>query len=225
MPAEHSPVPNRRITALPCSPIRSACSLALLLLFGLPLACPGSAGTPASGPTPPVDEPAHWGHTLSHLTAAFLALRRAPREADITTRINITQALERILGGQRPSRRPRMERPLTPGGLRAPPQNLSPFPTAHSPDCCRESTGIENPSMTRLTRPLTRKVVVPKIAHGYSHELIVTLYANGSVEIREPRRHDAPVLLDLAELFVHGRIAAARAQLSRRPPSKHGRPR
>ena len=39
---------------------------------------------------------------------------------------------------------------------------------------------------------------------------------------REPRRHEAPIFLDLAELFVSGRVAAARARLSRRSPSEHG---
>jgi hypothetical protein len=46
-------------------------------------------------------------------------------------------------------------------------------------------------------------------SHGYRPDLVITLYPDGSVEIREAGTRQAPVLLNLAQLYVQARIAAA----------------
>ena len=74
--------------------------------------------------------------------------------------------------------------------------------------------------MTKLETgdKVVRKVVSPTMKHGYNPELVVTLLPNACVEIRELRtRTETPVILDLAELYVRSKIAAAM------PPRAKGR--
>lgn len=61
----------------------------------------------------------------------------------------------------------------------------------------------------RLTQPRSFKVVVPHISHGFNDNLVVTLYPTGALEIRETRRKQAPVLLELGHLYVNTRMAEA----------------
>ena len=52
--------------------------------------------------------------------------------------------------------------------------------------------------MTSLRKPLTRKVTTRMISHGYHPDLVITLFPDGSVEIREAGTRQTPVLLNLA---------------------------
>jgi hypothetical protein len=63
--------------------------------------------------------------------------------------------------------------------------------------------------VTRLWKPITRKVTTRMTSHGYRPDLVITLHPDGSVEIREAGTRQAPVLLNLAQLYVQARIAAA----------------
>jgi hypothetical protein len=71
------------------------------------------------------------------------------------------------------------------------------------------------PPRTRLSAPRSFSITTPRIAHGYSNHLIVTLYPTGAIEIAEARHRDPPVLLDLAHLYVESRLAEARRKISR----------
>lgn len=53
--------------------------------------------------------------------------------------------------------------------------------------------------MTTLKKPVTRKVLADT-SHGISDELVVTIYPNATIGIREPRRQDE-VRLDIATLY------------------------
>ena len=72
------------------------------------------------------------------------------------------------------------------------------------------------PRFRRLTQPRSFKVVVPHISHGYNDTLVVTLYPTGALEIREVRRRQTPVLLELGHLYVTARVAEARQRHQRR---------
>ena len=78
--------------------------------------------------------------------------------------------------------------------------------------------GAHRISQSRETQasPRSFSVTVPRIAHGYSSHLIITLYPTGAIEIAEARHREPPVLLDLARLYVESRIADARRKLSNR---------
>jgi len=67
----------------------------------------------------------------------------------------------------------------------------------------------------RLIQPRSFQVVVPHISHGYTDTLLVTLYPAGALEIRETRRRQAPVLLELGHLYVTARVAEARRSRQR----------
>ena len=67
----------------------------------------------------------------------------------------------------------------------------------------------------RLRQPRSFQVVVPHISHGYTDTLVVTLYPTGALEIRETRRRQAPVLLELGHLYVNARMAEARRSRQR----------
>ena len=71
------------------------------------------------------------------------------------------------------------------------------------------------PRFSRLTQPRRFKVVVPHISHGYNDNLVVTLYPTGALVIRETRRRQAPVLLELGHLYVNARVAEARQKRQR----------
>lgn len=82
-----------------------------------------------------------------------------------------------------------------------------------------EPTASPSPVKPRRPRLKTARafsVTVPRIAHGYSSHLIITLYPTGAIEIAEARHREPPVLLDLARLYVESRIADARRKLSNR---------
>jgi hypothetical protein len=72
------------------------------------------------------------------------------------------------------------------------------------------------PRRPRLKTARAFSITVPRIAHGYSSHLIITLYPTGAIEIAEARHRESPVLLDLARLYVESRIADARRKLSNR---------
>ena len=71
------------------------------------------------------------------------------------------------------------------------------------------------PRVPQLRQARSFKVDVPQISHGYNNRLVITIYPTGALEIRETRRRDAPVLLDLGYLYVNARVAEARQKLHR----------
>ena len=80
-------------------------------------------------------------------------------------------------------------------------------------------TVAPGPTKSRRSRLKTARafsITVPRIAHGYSSRLVVTLYPTGAIEIAEARRREPSVLLDLACLYVESRIAEARRKISNR---------
>jgi hypothetical protein len=82
-----------------------------------------------------------------------------------------------------------------------------------------EPTASPSPAKPRRSRLRTARafsITVPRIAHGYSSHLIVTLYPTGAIEIAEARHREPPVLLDLGCLYVESRIAEAKRKIVNR---------
>ena len=77
--------------------------------------------------------------------------------------------------------------------------------------------------MTDLSKPIKRRVTVEKIAHGFRNRLVVTLHPRGLLEIREAHLREAPVLLDLAVLYVQARIKGALIVHGRHPRQRSDR--
>ena len=66
-----------------------------------------------------------------------------------------------------------------------------------------------------LTARRTFKVTIPHMPHRFSNDLLVTIYPTGAIEIREPRRKEPPVLLELGQLYARARLANASPHGSR----------
>jgi hypothetical protein len=71
------------------------------------------------------------------------------------------------------------------------------------------------PPPTTLRTARRFSITAPHIAHGSSNHLVVTLDPTGAIEIAEARHREPPVLLDLARLYVEGRLAEAKQKISR----------
>ncbi len=75
--------------------------------------------------------------------------------------------------------------------------------------------------MILLRKPLIRKLLTRPAAHRFRPDLVITLYPDGIVELRECRSREHPVRLDLALLYAKSRVAEAQAirAPARRPSS------
>ena len=72
--------------------------------------------------------------------------------------------------------------------------------------------------MILLRKPLIRKLLTRPAAHRFRADLAVTLYPDGTVELRECRSRQAPVRLNLALLYAKARVAEAEAAYARSRP-------
>ena len=70
--------------------------------------------------------------------------------------------------------------------------------------------------MVRLTKPLTRKVTTRMTSHRFRPEIVVRLNPDGTLELRELGLRQAPVLIDLATLYVQARVQEARQRIAGR---------
>ena len=80
-----------------------------------------------------------------------------------------------------------------------------------------EPTASPSPVKPRHLRLKTARafsLTVPRIAHGYSSHLFLTLNPTGAFEIGEARHKASPVLLDRGCLSAHSRIAYVKRKSS-----------
>lgn len=63
--------------------------------------------------------------------------------------------------------------------------------------------------MKASTKPVTRKVVPHHVPHGVKPALVVTLFPDGTISIRELGRRSGAELLDLVTLYVRSKLRRA----------------
>jgi hypothetical protein len=58
-------------------------------------------------------------------------------------------------------------------------------------------------------KPKTFKIVGRNVPHKFNPVLFVTVYTDGTIDLRESRSRDEPVSLDLYSMYVTARVHAA----------------